>query len=140
QTLTTISKRVVRLLREGRTASAAAPSAPAAPPRHAPAPRPAARAPEPPRPAPLPRRPAPPAPRLTDLEEAALAAGDEFDERDEAVHRAAGLLDASWPDVAASYALESDDELGGPRSAAPARAGRFGLEITAPHGAAGDWR
>jgi len=136
QTLTTISKRVVRLLREGRTAPAAAPAAPARP---APPPRPAARAPEPPRPAPLPRRPAP-APRLPDLEEAALAAGDEFDERDEAVHRAAGLLDASWPDVAASYALESDDELGGPRPAAPARAGRFGLEITAPHGAAGDWR
>jgi signal recognition particle receptor subunit beta len=128
QTLTTISKRVVRTLRESREAMAAAPPPPA------PAPRAVA---PPPAPAPVARRAPPiaaPVPRLPDLEAAALAA-DEFDERDEAVSRAAGLLDASWPDVAAGYPLETDEGLSAPSL------GRFGLEITAPHGAPeGDWR
>jgi signal recognition particle receptor subunit beta len=138
QTLTTISKRVVRTLRETREAAGAAPAArpaPAAAPAIAhPAPAPAA----PPRPAPAPlARPAPP--RLPDLEEAALAA-DELDDRDEAVSRAAGLLDASWPDVAAGYPLETDDGIS-PGPLERGAQGRFGLEITAPHGApAGDWR
>jgi len=120
QTLTTISKRVVRTLRESREAAAAA----AAPP-----PRPVVAPPT--RPAPVAR----PAPRLPDIEEAALAASDELDERDEAVTRAAGLLDASWPDVTAGYPLETDEGISAPSL------GRFGLEVTSPHGApTGDWR
>jgi len=143
QTLTTISKRVVRTLRESRAAASAAASAPV---------RPAAASPAPPL-APPPARLAPPAPapRLPDLEEAALAGSDELDDRDEAVSRAAGLLDASWPDVAAGYPLETDDGISAPGpldlKASPldhpvGNAGRFGLEVTAPHGGApaGDWR
>jgi hypothetical protein len=129
QTLTTISKRVVRTLRETREAARAAAAAP-------PAARPAAPRPPPPAPA---ARPAPPlarpAPRLPDLEEAALADSDELDDRDEAVSRAAGLLDASWPDVAAAHPLETDEGI------SAGAAGRLGLEVTAPHGVpAGDWR
>lgn len=122
QTLTTISKRVVRTLRESReAASAAAPIVrPPAPPPPAPAPSPpvvASRAPVP------------------DLEAAALAVTDELDDRDEAVSRAAGLLDASWPDVTAGDALETDDGL------SLRSAGAFGLDVTEPHGApSGDWR
>jgi signal recognition particle receptor subunit beta len=122
QTLTTISKRVVRTLRESReAASAAAPTVrPPAPPPPAPAPSPpvvASRAPVP------------------DLEAAALAVTDELDDRDEAVSRAAGLLDASWPDVTAGDALETDDGL------SLRSAGAFGLDVTEPHGApSGDWR
>jgi signal recognition particle receptor subunit beta len=131
QTLTTISKRVVRTLREDREAESAA--APAAPVR----PAPAVAAP-PPRPAPSPLAapaPLPAAPRLPDLEAAALAVTDELDDRDEAVQRAAGLLDASWPDVAAGYPLETDEGL------SIGSASRFGLDVTAPHGApSGDWR
>src|SRR5690606_12444848 len=140
QTLTTISKRVVRTLREGRGAGLAAPPA-----RPAPAVRPAA-APVAAHPAPAPVRaaaPLAPAPRLPDLEAAALAAGDELDDRDDAVHRAARLLDAPWPDVAAGYPLDTDDGLSGPSPFASPRGvgGRFGLEVTAPHGApAGGWR
>ncbi len=117
QTLTTISKRVVRTLRDGRAAVAAAdapdPSAVAARSLVPPAPVP---------PIPPVREPAMAAaapelrPELPDLEAAALAADDDFDENDEAVSHAAGLLDASWPDVAAGYAEEphreaSSDEL-----------------------------
>ena len=123
QTLTTISKRVVRTLREGR--SAAAPEARASAPL---------RTPPPPQPiAPVAPEPSP-RPRLPDVEAAALAAGDEFDESDEAVSHAAELLDASWSDVAAGYADDgdSDTSLGmGP--------GGFGLETTKPL-RAGDWR
>jgi len=105
-TLTTISKRVVRTLRE-------APSRPAAP---------AARSAEPPPRAPA-SRPTP-APQAAgsiqraaggDLERAALAA-EEPDERDDAVHRAAGMLDAPWPEVAARFA---------PDVTAPGAAGRL---------------
>lgn len=114
QTLTTISKRVVRTLREGRAATSAAPvrtpraensteAAPAAlPPIH---------------------RPAAP-----DLEAAALAASDEFDANDEAVGQAASLLDASWPDVAAGYADDLDEA-----QSADSTSGGFGLETTTPH-------
>jgi signal recognition particle receptor subunit beta len=108
QTLTTISKRVVRTLRErsaaattggapGRPAAAQAPPvarravpslAEAAIPRRAPtAPRP------------LPRPPG-------SLETEALGAADVPDARDLAVHRAQGLLDASWPEVTASVVPE----------------------------------
>jgi signal recognition particle receptor subunit beta len=139
QTLTTISKRVVRTLRESR--EAAATTAPAVPPARPPAAR---LAPAPPRPA-APLRPPPaPAPRLPDLEEAALSASDELDDRDAAVSRAAGLLDASWPDVASGYPLETDDGISapGPLDRDPlAGTSHFGLEVTAPHGAPpGDWR
>jgi signal recognition particle receptor subunit beta len=122
QTLTTISKRVVRTLREGR--AAAAPEARAAAPLRSSPPQTAAPA------APEPSL----RPRLPDLEAAAVAAGDHLDESDEAVHHAAELLDASWSDVAAGYADDEDSEtsLGmGP--------GGFGLETTKPH-RAGDWR
>lgn len=131
QTLTTISKRVVRTLRDGRAAAdAPAPTPPGARPPVPPLPA---------RPAPPPARPIPAAPRLAELEEAALALTGEPDEHDEAVSRAAGLLDASWPEVAAAYPLETDDGL--PAPAHMEGHGRFGLEVTAPHGApAGDWR
>ena len=132
QTLTTISKRVVRTLREGRAAAAAAdapvPSA-VAPRSHPPLPpvREPAMAPSAPR----------PRPELPDLEAAALAADDEFDENDEAVSHAAGLLDASWPDVAAGYAEDGDE---GP-SFDEAPSGGFGLETTTPIGGDADrWR
>lgn len=122
QTLTTISKRVVRTLREGREAASVA-----APPRRPAAPRP----PEPARARPVAVAPAP----LPDLEAAALAADEELDDRDEAVSRAAGLLDASWPEVAAGDTLTTDDGLS-LRSASA-----FGLDVTEPQGApGGDWR
>jgi signal recognition particle receptor subunit beta len=131
QTLTTISKRVVRTLREAREAQAAAP-APAvavAPPRPL-APPPLAE----PAPAALARRARPAPGPLPDLEAEALSSGEEFDARDEAIDRAAGLLDASWPEASA-YPLETDAGI------SPGRAGRFGLDVTAPHGAPpGDWR
>ena len=83
QTLTTISKRVVRTLRDGTSA-----------------PRPEA-VPEGAResaPPPVAARPVAPAPRT--LGHAALEPGHEdgFDDRDAVIHRAQGLLDASWPD------------------------------------------
>ncbi len=132
QTLTTISKRVVRTLREGRAAAAEAPAPSAAPPLRSP-PRPSPPAREPAIVPPEPR----PRPRLPDLEAAALAAGDEFDESDEAVSHAAGLLDASWPDVAAGYA---EAENGGP-SFDDAPSGGLGFETTTPHRAgASTWR
>lgn len=132
QTLTTISKRVVRTLREGRAAAAAAgaPAPSAAAPLQSPAP-PALREPATASPAPGVR------PAVPDLEAAALAAGDDFDESDEAVSHAAGLLDASWPEVAAGYA---DDEDGG-ASFDDAPSGGFGFETTTPHGDGADrWR
>lgn len=106
-TLTTISKRVVKQLREApeKVQPAPAPIAPepvAAPP---PAPAPSLRAePAPIRPEPAPRPEPIPAPRsgrdtaiLADLESAALSADLEVeDERDHAVSRAQGLLDAAW--------------------------------------------
>ncbi len=131
QTLTTISKRVVRTLREGRAAAAAdAPVPSAVAPASSP-PLPPVREPGM-APSPLRRRP-----ELPDLEAAALAADDDFDENDEAVSHAAGLLDASWPDVAAGYAEDGD---GGPSfDEAPSR--RFGLETTTPIGDDADrWR
>jgi hypothetical protein len=63
-----------------------------------------------------------------DLEAAALAARDEFDARDEAVDHAASLLDASWPDVAAEYAEDSEDA-----RRSDGDSGGFGLETTTPH-------
>lgn len=134
QTLTTISKRVVRTLRDGRAAVAAA-DAPApsavAPRSHAPlSPLPPVREPAT-APAVPERGPEPP-----DLEAAALAADDDdFDENDEAVSHAAGLLDASWPDVAAGYAEERHEEAS--FDAPPSG----GFETTTQPGAATDsWR
>jgi mutual gliding-motility protein MglA len=126
QTLTTISKRVVRTLREGRAAAAAADAPSAATPHRSPPPREPAMAPSAPR----------PRPALPDLEAAALAAGDDFDENDEAVSHAAGLLDASWPDVAAGYAEDGD---GGASFDEGASRG-FGLGTTTPHDAGAHWR
>jgi signal recognition particle receptor subunit beta len=116
QTLTTISKRVVRTLRE-RSAAAApaatggAPSRPAATPAP-PVPPVGRRAGAPPAAAPIPRR-VPVAPRElsrppASLETEALAAADGPDARDLAVHRAQGLLDASWPEVTASVVAEHE--------------------------------
>jgi hypothetical protein len=102
-TLTTISKRVVKQLREVPEAKAQ----PAPPPVAAPAPslraEPPVVRPQPvpaPRPAPIPAA-VPPSGRdtviLDDLESAALASDVELeDERDDAVARAQGLLDAAW--------------------------------------------
>lgn len=98
-TLTTISKRVVKQLREApeKVQSARAPIAP----EPVAAPAPILRV----EPEPLPQTaPVPAAPRsgrdtaiLADLEHAALAADLEIeDERDHAVSRAQGLLDAAW--------------------------------------------
>jgi signal recognition particle receptor subunit beta len=99
-TLTTISKRVVRTLRESAARVPARPAEPRARPAVEPAPS-------------APARPL----RAPELEQAALAARPERDARDAAVSRAAGLLDASWPEVAA----------------------RFATDLPAP-GAAGSWR
>jgi signal recognition particle receptor subunit beta len=93
-TLTTISKRVVRTLRENAAARAPQP-APAPPPARSAA-------------APAAKRPLAPPPPTIPLEHAALAAGDEPDSRDTAVHRAAGLLDAPWPEVAAQFAPDAE--------------------------------
>lgn len=128
QTLTTISKRVVRTLRENREAAAAegAPVQGRATSFDAEA-RPSLRSTGPLAPAPRGTPPAPPGSASParaaaqrpaappDLEAAALAASDAFDERDEAVSRAAELLDASWPAVEAGYAddRESNATFGG---------------------------
>lgn len=130
-TLTTISKRVVRQLRENEGA-APAPGPIAEPPAPAPVTSPA----------PAPPRREPPAPRdaitaravgpapaqgaaapaaalplatpeplvIDDLEQAALDSDVELlDERDDAVARAQGLLDASWSELADD--LDMDPEL-----------------------------
>jgi signal recognition particle receptor subunit beta len=104
-TLTTISKRVVRTLRENTAARAAQPAPP--PPARAAAVAVETR--------PLPARPA------SSLEQAALAAGDEPDPRDRAVHRAAGLLDAPWPEVAARFAPDAGAAAVGDRASGPWR-------------------
>jgi hypothetical protein len=109
-TLTTISKRVVRQLRENEGAAPAPgpidePHAPAPPTRERPAARDAitARA--------VAHQAAAPAPALAlappeslamdDLEHAALESdGELLDERDDAVARAQGLLDPSWSELA----------------------------------------
>ena len=107
-TLTTISKRVVRQLRENEGA-APAPGPlpdrvePAPPKREQPASRDAitARAVAAPAPAPAPLPLATPEPLLIDdLEQAALDDAELLDERDDAVSRAQGLLDASWSELA----------------------------------------
>lgn len=138
QTLTTISKRVVRTLREAREARSAAtpPPAPAPAPIAATPPRPLAPPPlAEPAPSPLAEPARPPLRPLPDLEAEALSVGEELDDRDEAVDRAAGLLDASWPEAAAAYPLETDAGI------SVGHTGRFGLDVTAPHGAPqGDWR
>lgn len=128
-TLTTISKRVVRQLRENEGA-APAPGPLAQPP----APAPVTSPPPPVRDAPAPRdaitaravapqggptslAPAPALPLATpeplvidDLEQAALDSDVELlDERDDAVARAQGLLDASWSELADD--LDMDPEL-----------------------------
>lgn len=131
QTLTTISKRVVRTLREGRAtvAAADAPAPSAVAPLRSPPPPPLRE----PAMAPAPR----PRPALPDLEAAALAADDDFDENDDAVSHAASLLDASWPDVAAGYADDGDDIA----SFDDAPSGGLGVEAPTPRGAgANPWR
>ena len=132
-TLTTISKRVVRQLREGESSApqpARPPVQPAAPPpslgasllRPSAERRPATASPAP---APLPPRPAAPAVDLRataivldppaaplDLEEAALSAdADLLDERDDAVSRAQDLLDPSWTDVAGDLDAPLDAQM-----------------------------
>jgi signal recognition particle receptor subunit beta len=98
QTLTTISKRVVRALRES-----APPPVPPAPIASPPPPSPARFTPPP---------PAPPAPAAlpVEIERAALAEPEEpepaLDARDAAVHRAQDLLDASWGDLGAGLGGE----------------------------------
>jgi signal recognition particle receptor subunit beta len=120
-TLTTISKRVVRQLREGepsgrRPAGAPAPTAPVAPAPPTPAAPVSLGATLLRTPRELPQSPAaqprvdlrstavvldPPAATALGLEEAALSADiDLLDERDDAVSRAQDLLDPSWSDVA----------------------------------------
>jgi mutual gliding-motility protein MglA len=95
QTLTTISKRVVRALRDG-----ALPARTAAPAqREAPAPRgPAAIAPPPPAEGPTLVVPTPRPSSSGALERAALAPGDD-DALERSARRAQGMLDASWPQV-----------------------------------------
>lgn len=123
-TLTTISKRVVRQLRENE---GAAPIPGPIPERREPAPprseQPAARDAITARAVPSQAVPPPPAPALPlatpepividDLEQAALDSDVELlDERDDAVARAQGLLDASWSELADDLDLdeEADDE------------------------------
>lgn len=110
-TLTTISKRVVRQLREHEGAAPvpgpiAERREPVSPTREQPPPRDAitaravAPAPSTPTPAPAPRLATPEPLVIDDLEQAALDDGELLDERDDAVARAQGLLDASWSDLA----------------------------------------